>query len=483
MKKGGLYNLSVLLCVVLTLLFAGCVGGDFMGASGSNNGGSNASWSHDELGWVFDMNVLPEVRINITEQQWNELLMAYDENSGTSHYIHCDAEFKSKGENYEFADAGLRLRGNTSRRRPESGEWGEPHRVNNADWQHCHFTLNLRKFQKDDAHELRNVRKIYLKWHKDDAAYCRELYCYDLFRRYGVWTAAYSSYCRLWIHVEGDAKPAYYGVYEMIEAIDDKYVKRRKDLFGDHKHNLWKCVSPATLNYNEIKDANIGWDDDSEAYRTYELKTNIENFEAAKAQLIEFSRKLTRLQGEEFHNWIATVCDVKLLLRTYAVNVIVGMWDDYWNNANNYYLYFNSTDKENYKVFLIPFDYDNTLGTSHNCGIQGDSGTQNPLEWGDSNRSPLIAKILQFEDYRKIYVEALNELCDPSKDLFYYEASHARIQGWHDMIEPYVDNDTEEDCQIEDRPAWWGNNHEYRILDINSPMNFFKIKASSIPQQ
>ena len=78
--------------------------------------------------------------------------------------------------------------------------------------------INLRKFQKDDAHELHNVRKMYLKWHKDDRAYCRELYCYDLFRRFGVWTAAYSSYCRLWIHVEGDSKPAYYGVYEMIEA-------------------------------------------------------------------------------------------------------------------------------------------------------------------------------------------------------------------------------------------------------------------------
>ena len=41
----------------------------------------------------------------------------------------------------------------------------------------------------------------------------------------------------------------------MIEAIDDKFVKKRKELFGDHKHNLWKCVSPATLNYNDIKDA------------------------------------------------------------------------------------------------------------------------------------------------------------------------------------------------------------------------------------
>ena len=488
MKKLRLFPLLGLLCAVLPLLFVGCVGQDFndvFGGEGDDDGsvGSVAGtpWVHSELAWVFDMDALPEVRIDVTQDQWNELLMAYDNDGGTAHYIHCDAEFMSKGETYEFADAGLRLRGNTSRRRPENGDWGEMHRVNNADWQHCHFTLNLRKFQKDDAHELRNVRKFYLKWHKDDAAYCRELYCYDLFRRYGVWTAPYSSYCCLWIHVEGDSQPAYYGVYEMIEAIDDKFIKRRKDLFGDHKHNLWKCVNPANLNYNDIGGAIIGCDDETGAYRTYELKTNTENFEAAKEQLIEFSRKLTTLEGEEFHDWIASVCDVKLLLRTYAVNVIVGMWDDYWNHANNYYLYFNSTDKENYKVFLIPFDYDNTLGTSHNCGIQGDSGTQDPLNWGDTNSSPLIGKILQCADYRQIYVAALNELCSPTKDFFYYEASHARIQKWHSMIMPRVDNDTDEDCYVYDAPAWWGNNHDYRILDPDSPMNFFKIKASSIP--
>lgn len=469
----------------MSSLFVGCAEGDLFGSNGGGDeagyGNVDTSWAAGELDWVFDMDVLPEFRIEVTEEQWNELLMAYDSNSGTNHYIHCDVEFQSKGETYDFVDAGLRLRGNTSRRRPEGGG-GEMHRRNNADWHHCHFMLNLRKFQKDDAHELRNVRKIYLKWHKDDAAYCRELYCYDLFRRYGVWTAPYSAYCRLWIHVEGDNKPAYYGVYEMIEAIDDKFVKKRKDLFGDHKHNLWKCVNPANLNYNDIRNANIRPDDDSGAYATYELKTNTENFAAAKAQLIEFSRKLTTLKGQEFHDWIASVCDVELLLRTYAVNVVVGMWDDYWNHSNNYYLYFNSTDKENYKVFLIPFDYDNTLGTSHNCGIQGDSGTQDPLNWGDTNSSPLIGKILQFDDYRKIYVKALNELCSPSKDLFYYEASHARIQQWHNMIWSYVSNDTGEDCEIRDRPAGWGNNHDYRILDPNSPMNFFKVKASSIPK-
>jgi spore coat protein CotH len=269
----------------------------------------------------------------------------------------------------------------------------------------------------------------------------------------------------------------------MIEAVDDKYVKKRKDLFGDHKHNLWKCSWGATLNYNDIHNSSIYWDDDLGAMYTYELKSNTENFNAAKEQLVAFTKNVTQLNGQEFHDWIASVCDVRLLLRTYAVNVVVGMWDDYWNNCNNYYIYFNSSDKDNYKFFFIPYDYDNTLGTSHNCGVQSDSGRQDPLHWGDTNKNPLIGKILQFDDYRKIYVEALNELINPANNLFYYQYSIDRINGWHSMIRDYVVNDTEEDCEIKDRPAGWGNIYDYRILDANSSMNFFKVKASSIPKQ
>ena len=439
----------------------------------------DTSWAAGELDWVFDMNALPEIRIEVSLSEWNALLEAYDRNSETNTYIHCDAEFRSKGETHNFADAGLRLRGNTSRRRPE-GNGGEMHKTNNADWRHCHFMLNLRKFQKDDAHELHNVRKLHLKWHKDDRAYCRELYCYDLFRRFGIWTAAYSSYCRLWIHIEGDSNPAYYGVYEMIEAIDDKYVKKRKELYGDHKHNLWKCRWGATLNYNDIYNCSIHYDDDSGNNYTYELKSNIENFEAAKVQLIEFTRNLTQRTGDDFHDWIASVCDVRLLLRTYAVNVAVGMWDDYWNNCNNYYIYFNSSDKNNYKFFFIPFDYDNTLGTSSHCGVQSDSGRHDPLNWGDTGRNPLIGKILKYDDYRAIYVEALKELCDPANGLFDYDSSVARIQMWHAMIGDFVVNDTEEDCEIKDRPAGWGNLYDYRILDPSNEWNFFKVKSEVI---
>ena len=442
----------------------------------------DTGWAAGELDWVFDMNVLPEIHIEVSLDQWNKLLDAYDRDSNTNEYVHCDVKFESKGETHDFVDAGLRLRGNTSRRRPE-GNGGEDHRTDNTDWHHCHFMLNLRKYQKDDAHELHNVRKLHLKWFKDDRAYCRELYCFDLFRRFGIWTATYSSYCRLWIHVEGDSKPAYYGVYSMIEAIDDKYVKKRKDLFGDHKHNLWKCRWGATLNYNDIHSAWMGYDDDSGNSYVYELKSNIENYNAAREQLIEFTRNLTQRTGQDFHDWIAKVCDVRLLLRTYAANVVVGMWDDYWNNSNNFYIYFNSSDKDNYKFFFIPYDYDNTLGTSNYCGVQSDSGRQSPLQWGDTGRCPLIGKLLEFDDYRAIYIEALHELCAQENGLFHYSSSIPRIQAWHDMIRDYVVNDTEEDCEIKDRPAGWGNQYDYRILDASSSMNFFKVKAESIPSK
>ncbi|MBR6932314.1 MAG: site-2 protease family protein, partial [Bacteroidales bacterium] len=108
------------------------------------------------------------------------------------------------------------------------------------------------------------------------------------------------------------------------------------------------------------------------------------------------------LEGSQFHDWIGSHMDVDLFLKTYAVNVGVGMWDDYWNNAgNNTFLYFNSQSATDYHVYLLPHDYDNTLGTTSAVGAQTDAVTHNPYEWGptDVTQSPLVNKILAFDDY------------------------------------------------------------------------------------
>ena len=425
--------------------------------------------------YVWDDDALPEVHLDVSLSEWNRLLGLYDANAYTTQYVMASISFVKDGETTIIDSVGLRLKGNTSRRRPE-GWNGQTHQRNNTDWHHAHFGVNLRKYVDDDAHTIQGVRKLHLKWFKDDPMYVREMFCYELFRRAGVWTAVRDNYCRLWLHVEGDSQEAYYGVYELLEPIDKRYLKDRKALFGSDKGYLWKCRNAAAGLNNP--DGDIWYDDDTDDRHAYTLENQTEEFDSARVQLIDFMNKLTSLTDSEFYTWIQQVTNVDLLLKTYAVNVAVGMWDDYWNNANNYYIYFNGKGKTGYKFFFIPYDYDNTLGTSMRCGNQSDAGRQNPLQWGvDNNR--LIARILKFDDFRAIYVNHLKFLVKEGNAMMDRATAQARIRTWQDKIADYIDNDTGEDTYIEDKPASWGNHGEYNLLKNNSD-NFFTVKAATI---
>ena len=425
--------------------------------------------------YVWDNDTLPEVHLSVSTSEWNRLLTLYDANAYTTQYVMASLSFVKDGETTVIDSVGLRLKGNTSRRRPE-GRYGEMHRRDNTDWHHAHFGVNLRKYVDDDAHTIQDVRKLHLKWFKDDPMYVREMFCFELFRRAGVWTAVRDNYCRLWIHVEGDSREAYYGVYGLVEPIDKRYLKDRKAQFGASDGYLWKCRNAAAGLNNPGGD--IWWDDDSDDRHAYTLQTQTAEFDNARLQLVDFMNKLNSLNDNEFYTWIQQVTDVDLLLKTYAVNVAVGMWDDYWNNANNYYIYFNGKGLDDYKFFFIPYDYDNTLGTSLRCGAQDDAGRQSPLNWGnDDNR--LIARILKFNDFKAKYITYLKELVDAKNALMDHTSSQSRIRAWQRRIEPYIDNDTGEDTAIEDKPASWGNHSEYNLLKTGSD-NFFTVKAASI---
>ncbi len=310
-----------------------------------------------------------------------------------------------------------------------------------------------------------------LRWFKDDACYVREVFCYDLFRRSGIWTAANDIYCRLWIHVEGDSKPAYYGVYGMVEPYDNKYLEKREHLFGSADGNLWKCSYPAFL---DDLYANFGEDDNINDY-TYELKETTGTYADAEAQLKDFITKIKNKDNQSFYTWIKEVCDVEFLLKTYAVNVAVGMWDDLWNNGNNYYLYFNSLDKYNYKVFLIPYDYDNSLGTSSIY----DPALKNPFQWGHGfeRRGLLIERLMKYTEFRDIYKNELKRLVQ-DQELMYPETAINRVKKWQSVIKKYVPNDTGEDMEIKDKPASWGCVGNYRLM--NKDNNYFIVKAQTI---
>ena len=106
------------------------------------------------------------------------------------------------------------------------------------------------------------------------------------------------------------------------------------------------------------------------------------------------------------------------------------------------------------------------------------AGRQDPLNWGD-NSNLLIYRLLQFDDFRQIYKDALLKLVGENEGLFYYTASMQRIKDWQDKIRPYVPNDTGEDCEIYDAPAPWGNKPEY-LIQTTGPNNFFQVKTQTI---
>ena len=435
-----------------------------------DNGEQNTSFGP---GYLFDDTQLPILNISVNEDEWNRLLDLYDKDNHNHEYVRCYAVTMVRGDaSYRTENAGLRLRGQTSRRRPE-GWTGQHHKAGQTDWHHCHFGLHFRKFSETGS--MAEVRRINLKYAKEDPTYIREHFCFDMLSRFGVWTAPKTSWCRLGIQV-GNSPLANFGVYLMMESIDKQYVKNRPE-FGPEWGYLWKCGWGANL--RDRDDWRFHLDDNSSDTYAYELKEDdAESFEPAKAQLCDFIKNLNTLKGADFYNWIQSHCDVDLLLKMYAANVALGHWDDYWNDMNNFYLYFNSRDQENYKVYMLPYDYDNTLGTSHNCGVQNDSGRHDPYHWG-LEECPLISKLLGVGDFREIYTGYLRALSSDLNPYTGFSTSTARIAVWQEMITPYLENDTGEDMTIRDRPASWSNHQEYRIMKDGST-NWFRVKAQSI---
>lgn len=423
---------------------------------------------------LFDETKVPKLTISIVPSEWNRLLFLFDEDNNTHEYIQCkEVRIEDETRNIVCRNVGLRLRGNTSRRRPE-GWSGHNHSSSNPLWRRVHFGLNTRTFS--DTGSFEGIRRINLKYAKEDPTYIREHYSYDLLAKYGVWTAPLTSWCRLYFNI-GQDSPVYYGVYLMIESIDKRYIKRRAEQFGGDDGWLWKCGWGANLSNTD--NWRFHQDDNSSASYPYDLKDDDPAaFAPARDQLKDFITRIIRLKGDDFKQWISKAMDVDLLLKMYAANVALGHWDDYWNNMNNFYLYFNSRDPQNYKVYMLPYDYDNTLGTSHNVGVQNDSGRQDPYNWGIAE-CPLISKILQVAEFRDKYTSYLRDFSLVGNSWTGQAPSAERIRLWQDLIGPYVPNDTGEDMVIADAPASWGNHPEYRLLE-DSSNNWFRVKAESI---
>ena len=435
---------------------------------------------HQNPDYLYDLDSVAEITLTFTEADWNQYLTNFDNNPNNSLYVPSAFSYKKGTRSYTRDSVGVRPRGNTSRVRPE-GSNGQPHSAS-GDWHHAHFGVKFTEYATGER--FFGSDRVILKWFKEDPTYVREVFCYDLMRRFGVWSAPRSCYCRFSIKVQGDPKPVYMGVYELIENPRKGWLKARKDkgFIPDNDGNLWKGQY-ADASLSSADQGKMGIDsDDGHTTFVYALKLKKDSLPQAKQELCNFINGLrNNTSGSEtLKTWLLTHMDVDLFLRAMAVEAMVGHWDDYWTSANNFYCYFD----RNHKFYYIPFDMDNTLGT----GLEnfGNPGTKDLLNWGprDNNRL-LIQRVLSVPEFEQTYRSYILQLAQ-SDTLMKPEAAMDRVTAMQALIRNYVSNDTGEDMTMYDAPASWGRYHNYRLLSggvgtgESSETNFFLTKVHSI---
>lgn len=446
----------------------------------------------ESLNYIFGTDSVAEITLTISRAEWEKLCTNYDQNPKNEDCVHADFEMKKGNNTWQISDIGMRLRGNTSRRRPQVGE----------KYYQAHFKLDFEEWLGDSGEERKLagcMKGLNLKRFKEDPTYVREVFGYNYFRKNGIWTAPRAGYAHLFINIEeedGTEKQLNYGVYAMIEEINKQFLKERSEItpeigtkFSDNKGDLWKCCwqssngpSMATDydSYRSFGVEEINLDESKSLRYDYDLKTNKDELSRARNNFIDFIEELNNLNSEsEIKQFYENKMDVDLFLKTYACNVLLGMDDDYWRNHNNYYFYFDT----NGKSYFIPYDYDNILGT--NCFID-DTATKNPLDWGEGTyEAPLIEKLLSVSEFKQKYVDYLLELSESSA---FVDGSQAEITRLQTLVTDLTSSDDIEYADtskdIKDDVASWCSNYKegrhYQLLGGDVTDNYFKAKAKSV---
>jgi len=244
---------------------------------------------------------------------------------------------------------GFRLRGNTSRHAAKKS-----------------FKVAFNSFIS--GQKWNGLEKMNLNGEHNDVSIMRSRISNQLMRSAEL-PCSRTSYVKLFINEE------YKGLYMNMEHIDDEFLQRR--FIDNDEGNLYKCFWGADLTY-------LGSDPLNYA-ELYELKTNkaLNDYSG----LISFIEQLNNTSESEFPCVIQEIFDVELYLKTLAMEIVIGHWDGYAVNNNNYYLYQRPSDE---KFVFIEYDMDNTFGIDWS-GI--DWANTNIYQWGENDR-PLYHRIM-----------------------------------------------------------------------------------------
>ena len=409
-----------------------------------NNDGFYEDFSQEEKELYYSLwseNTTVSIKIDITPTELAKIGEAYEDyRNGNSQkadiYRKCNLTITVNGVDYYYEEAGIRMRGNTSRRDFVTSD-GEM-------YAYVHFRFTLKEtFDGDDyegdawgkeayhdwgsdktARKERKKRtfatmsKFYYKWNKNyDQTYIREVYANRMFQAYGI-LAPHITLTQIGITQRGAMQNL--GVGTLYETIDKDFIKRNfpnENKVGD----LYKCAYPADLTTYE---GMYGIETPTQRF-TYSLKTNDDREDPDyrhNAYLKAFIDMLkTDKKSADFKQNLEAMVDMQYFARFEAINYLLGNPDCIRNNSNNYYIYFTYTEKGHEaesKAYIIPYDYDRCLGANMDWNPQHSMTKSTPYQtngWAGECKNPLYTKTILkngLPEYMALYRKNIQMVLD-----------------------------------------------------------------------
>ncbi|MCE9583502.1 MAG: CotH kinase family protein [Planctomycetes bacterium] len=189
------------------------------------------------------------------------------------------------------------------------------------------FTVKMDK--GDDDQKFHGLRKFQLNKSPQDDTYLHELLGSEIFRAAGVLTPRVT-HARVWINKRD------MGLYVVKEGFDRVLLKRGFDKSGGSLYDGGFC---------QDIDADLEKDEGPDPDDRADLKALLDC--CREPDLVKRWAKLPQL------------VDLKAFITFMAVELMLGHWDGYCLNANNYRLYF---DPQSGKAFFLPHGMDQLFG-------------------------------------------------------------------------------------------------------------------------
>jgi hypothetical protein len=335
---------------------------------------------------AFLQNEIASVYVDIHPDSLNLLL---GDSLYSGHEFMATVSYQSSVSNVTTDSIGFRARGNTSLASQKKS-----------------FKIDFNRFIA--SQKFQGLEELNLNGEHNDVSILRSHLSWSMLRSGGL-PAARTSFVKLFIN------NAYKGLYVNVEHLDDEFLDLRFP--GQANGNLWKCAYGADLTW---------WGSNPSSYSSvYELKTNTDS--ADFSALIHFIDVLNNSPVSSFVCAIQEVFDVDLFLRNIAMEILMGQWDGYAYNKNNYYLYLRESDG---KMVYLSYDLDNTFGIDW---FNINWALRNIYNWSPANQNrPLYSKLLAIPYFKDRFTFHLSDILN---NVWNVGALQADLEAKQQLIE------------------------------------------------